>query len=1358
MRTNTLALYFCLFFLVYSFTVQSQSYLIQTEELSIENGLSNRFVRSIVQDTKGFMWFATNNGLNRYDGYNFKVFTQKNSKIQSNFTSELFEDVDNNLWVGHAANNEDPESFSAIDIMNINTFEIQPLETYLGANFPCSIQDVYEIYSVAENKYLYITTKTGKVYVYKGNKQFDLLYDCKKEITIRAFYWGETYNWLYCGNELIFLDKEGKSIGKHFLEIDPLYRCSFMGEASNKAIWLETNDRFRVYKLCYWDVETDSLEINKPFDFFKKTIPTEVNSAFEYREKMNCSLYKDKKALRIFDSNQEEIYNQKFRTHKSFIRTVYIDRQENIWLGGMTKGLLKITYQKNKFKSYLQGVSTRSIIELEGDSLLLLNSYEGQHAYNLLTNKKEELDTFTYLEAKESQDGRFIWLSSSGTHVKRIERKAPFKSQHYYYKKNARKKKEEQLGQKLAVSWAIEEDVNGKVWVGTANGLSYIEKGADSISVFEDYRNCPELGDALINYLYENEKGLWLGTSQGLYAMNLKTGAIQCYNKDMEAPYKLPYNHIYYIFEAKNGDFWLSTRGGGLLKFNLETGVSRQFTKEDGLSHNVIYALLEDAHGYLWMSSDYGLMRMNLETNVINTYLTEDGILHQEFNRKSSYKASNGLLYFGGLSGIIGFDPGDFLSKEEQDVPLYVVQYRFFNGEKGKEVNATAKFLKEKKIILNYTDRFFTIELALLDYRTRKKRQYAYKIEGLEEEWTFTTNNSIRINNLLSGNYTLLIKAEGSSGLWSTTPMKIPIVVKKPFYLTWQFLLFIGILLLVLILLYSRWREQRLYKVQLQLEKEVSKRTRKIEQQADELRELDHIKSRFFANISHELRTPLTLMLGPISAILEKHYGEKLEDIEPILKLVKRNGIQLQDLIEEILILSKLEGKSVGLDEKEVCLLPLLKRLFFAFEAHAHLQGIEWSFSSRIEEEMYVLLDVNKFEKILNNILSNALKYTARGGIVELKIEQEKEEGAQINLRIEIIDSGKGIHSEDLPYIFDRFYQSKRKEAIIQGGTGIGLALTQEFVQLLKGKIEVKSKVNEGTSFLLFIPVSLVKKPTVKFDLEVTTEEVILPSNPFKDKERSNILIVEDNDDMRTFLVGLLGTYYDTITAENGKIALDILIEKGKGVDLIISDVMMPEMDGFELLQKVKSNADWQQLPMILLTARATEQDKLFALKIGVDDYLQKPFSPEELFVRVQNLIQNYTQRKIWQLEEPKDDEKIEIEEMGPVPVAAGKWMEDLETVVKREVGNTQFNITSLAYDLNLSERQLRRKIKTKTGLTPNQYFRIIKLDKAREYLENRRYETVAEVAHKIGFSNAHYFSKKYEAQYGKKPIEYLKD
>lgn len=1352
-----LFIYSCLFFLVPSFVVQSQSYLVQTEVLSIEDGLSNRFVRSIVQDGKGFMWFATKNGLNRYDGYNFEVFTQRNSKIQSNFIDKVFVDVDSNLWIGHAVNNETTEFFAAIDIMNINTFEIQSLETYMGTKLPFLIEDVYKIYSVAENQKLYITTTKGKVYEYKGHQEFHLFYEHKKELNIRAFHVGKLYNWLYCGNELIALDKAGQIVSKHSVEIKASYRCNFMGEDGNEIIWLETNDEFHPFEVYSWNLATDSLEQNQPFNLFGQSIDVRVNAEFEYRTKTSCSIYQDRTTLRIFDVNQEEIFSRYFAESRHFIRAVYIDRQENIWIAPMTEGLLKVSYQKNRFKPYLRDTSTRSLIELAEDSLLLMNSYEGQYVYNLVTGTKELLDTLTYLDAQESQDGHFIWLSSSENHIKKIEKKAPFKQQYYYYYKKAREKKEKESGVALPSAWSIHEDINGKVWVGTVSGLSCIQKGEDSISLFDDYRACPELKNAVVNCLYENKQGLWIASSRGLYLMNLETGFFQRYNKEMEPPYQLPYNYIHHIYEDKNGLFWLSTKGGGLLRFNPQTGVFKQFTKEDGLSHNVVYAILEDAHAYLWMSSDYGLMRMNPNDNVINTYLTEDGILHEEFNRKSAYKASNGKLYFGGLSGIVGFDPLDFLNKEEQDIPLHIVNYQYFDGNKGILVQGTETLLKQQRIVLDYTDRFFTIEFALLDYRASDKRQYAYKIEGLEKDWNFITNSSIRVNGLAAGTYTLLVKGEGSNGVWSRNPLKIPILVKKPFYLTWQFLLFVGVLLLILILVYSRWRVQRLYQVQLHLEEEVSKRTQKIEQQANELRELDHVKSRFFANISHELRTPLTLMLGPISAILDKHYGEQFEDVEPVLDLVKRNGIQLQQLIEEILILSKLEVQGVGLEESQLYVLPFLKRVFFAFEAQAKLQGIDWLFDCKVAEGLCVLLDVNKFEKILNNLLSNALKHTPRTGSVELKVYQQKITDEQIHLVVEVVDSGKGIHPDDLPYIFDRFYQSKRKEATIQGGTGIGLALTQEFVHLLKGSIKVESTLEQGATFLVAIPTSIVADP-ISDTANEAVESIVLPSLIHNSEPTTTILIVEDNADMRTFLIGLLGHYYKTITAENGRLALDILAEKASEIDLILSDVMMPEMDGFELLQKVKSHPNWQQVPMVMLTARATEQDKLFALRIGVDDYLQKPFSRQELLIRIQNLLQNYTQRKQWQLEVLEEDEKIEAEPAESIPVAEDKWMENLETIAKREVGNTQFSITSLAYDLNISERQLRRKIKSKTGLTPNQYFRLIKLDKAREYLEKGRYETVSEIAYKIGFSNVHYFSKIYQEQYGKKPIEYLKN
>ncbi|WMX13970.1 two-component regulator propeller domain-containing protein [Aureispira sp. CCB-E] len=1358
MHPIKLHLFYYIFLLLFlnGFAAKGQSYLVQTEQLSIEDGLSNRFVRSILQDTKGFMWFATKNGLNRYDGYTFDVFTEKNTNLQSSFIDKIFEDADSNLWIGHAVNDGATERFSAIDIMDINTFEIKPLEKHLADELPCQIQDIYKIYSISENKNLYITTQKGAIYIYKGNKKFELYYKHPKASTIRAFFWGTLYNWVVCENTLMALDKQGQVVYQKDIKIDALYRCSFMGEESPYTIRLETNDKFHAYDNYYWNVKKDSLVINKPFDFLGKTIPMEVNAGFEHRPKTNCLVYQDRKSVCIFAPNQKVIYSQSFFKGRRFVRTVYVDRQENVWIGVLAQGLVKVSYQKNRFEPYLVDTSARSVIELYQDSVLLLNSYGGQYAYHLFTQEKKLLDTLAYLDAQKSQDGRFIWLSSPGLHVKRLERMPPFKEQFFFYKKKDQNKKEQQTGMRLSAAWSIYEDEKGRVWVGTVNGLSYIQQGEDSISVFDNYGDYPELAGAIVNSLHGNKHGVWLGTSQGLYLMNLKMEVIQRYSKEMKAPYKLPYNHIYHIHEDKKGILWLSTKGGGVIRYHIKTGTFKQFTTENGLSHNVVNAILEDDYGYFWMSSDYGLMRLNPKNDIINTYLTEDGILHTEFNRKSAYKASTGKLYFGGLSGIMGLDPADFLEEKLQDVPLHLVQFQYFNGKEGALIDATEEVVKQGKIVLDYTDRFFTVELALLDYKASNKRQYAYKIEGLEKDWNFTTNNSIRVNSLAAGNYTLLVKGEGSNGLWSTEPLKIPIIVKQPFYLTWQFLLFIAILLFVVVLLYSRWRVQRLYRVKMHLEQEVSKRTQKIEQQANELRELDNVKSRFFANISHELRTPLTLMLGPIGAILEKHYGEKFEDIEQVLELVKRNGIQLQGLIEEILILSKLEAKSVEIEENELQLIPFLKRLFFAFEAQANLQGLDWYFNSAISEDLYVVLDASKIEKILNNLLSNALKHTPRGGKVELKVTNKWMDNKALMLLIEVIDSGTGIHPDDLSHLFDRFYQSKQKEAIVQGGTGIGLALTKELVQLLKGRIEVHSEWTKGASFLVTIPSTKVEHPVQEWGSEPEKEASVPIVTSTISKSTTTILIVEDNNDMRSFLADILQEY-QIITAENGRIGWDILSKQAHQIDLILSDVMMPEMDGFELLQKVKSHTEWQQLPMIMLTARATEQDKLFALRIGVDDYLQKPFSRQELLIRIQNLLQNYAQRKAWQLEAAKEEETSPKLSVNDSKVGGDKWMENLEAIAKREVGNTQFTITSLAYDLNLSERQLRRKIKTKTGLTPNQYFRVVKLEKAREYLENRHYETVSEIAYKIGFSNVHYFSKIYQEQYGKKPSEYLK-
>ncbi len=1339
----------------------AQQYRILVEAISVEEGLSNRFVRSILQDSRGFMWFGTQIGLNRYDGYRFKTFNIKNSALQEDHIEQMWEDADSNLWLGYGLNSESNKSFDKIDVLNINTLEIKTLEEYLGDSLPLSIKDIHRIHSRTGSKQLYLTTTTGRIYLYKGQGEFEVFYDQQEAATIQDLWFGPRYTWICSSKKLLAINDKKEVVYEQALEIPFQKHGDFFAQIDGTTMLLSINDGFKIERALEWRAKENVLLERDSLALFDKEMLLDIDVQYSEQLNDNFNLLYNRTEFNLYDKEGNLLYADNYRNAGEPLRVVYVDRQDNIWLGIATKGLLKISIPKKRFDVYLKGVSTRAITHYTNPRKLIINSYNGRFLIDELTTETSYISDHVDNIIIPSKFGNHYWASLL-VKLNKLDGKTLESVNVYTYEQDPFLKKTRETATPLHSMWGMYEDKSGGVWLGLDNGLGYLAKGADSLTLYDVPPPCEQLNSSMIYDFHENKYGFWIASSTGLYLRRHDHIWVK-YSRQQDAPYQLAFDYLYDINEDSRGNLWLATRGGGIQCLNPKTGVCRQWTTQQGLSHDVVYASLEDDYGDIWMSSNKGLMRMDSATYLINTFLPSDGLPHEEFNRKSAYKNHNGRLYFGGLSGVVGFDPSDFSDKDETIPPLQVTRYQYFDGKESKLVDATPTLDQNGKIKLTYDDLFFVVELALLDYKVGAPKTYAYQIEGMQENWSFTKNPMIRVDGLRPGEYNLRVKAELSSGSWSPVLLEVPIQVVGPFYLQWWFILGVIAVVSVLVWGYTRMRERSLQQTKLLLEKRVRERTQTIEEQAAALRELDEAKTRFFDNISHELRTPLTLILGPVEAALNQHPTKKAEEIQPLLHLVRKQGLKLKQLIEQILNLSKLEADKLALEEQPQVLAEVLKRLWSNFEAQAELQGVEWLLNQEIPPQLRVWMDADKLEKIINNLLSNALKHTSEGEYVGMSTRWDT---ATNCLYLNVNDTGKGIAKEDLPHIFKRFYQSKEGKAI--GGTGIGLSLASQLAQLMGGDIQVASIMGTGSTFMLTVPFRPLKEAAPV--LEAVAESFILPAPA--SEQSATVLIVEDLLDMRLFLSDLLSQYYKVKTAENGQVAFRLLQEKNHEIDLVLSDVMMPKMNGFELLTKIKEQPQDAQVPVIMLTARTAERDKLKALRIGVDDYLQKPFSNKELLARIKNLLEHYEQRQLWiqeqkdNLEEAPQKEVIkdkstpngnEWREELPVEVVTDPWTEHLEEVVKREIGNTQFNLVHLAHDLNLSERQLRRKIKAKTGLTPNQYFRCIKLDLARNFLETRRYQTVAEVAHKVGFSNVHYFSKLYLAQYGKKPIEYLR-
>lgn len=543
----------------------------------------------------------------------------------------------------------------------------------------------------------------------------------------------------------------------------------------------------------------------------------------------------------------------------------------------------------------------------------------------------------------------------------------------------------------------------------------------------------------------------------------------------------------------------------------------------------------------------------------------------------------------------------------------------------------------------------------------------------------------------------------------------------------------------------------------------------KVQKKANrELKALDEMKTRFFTNISHELRTPVTLIFAPVEQILLKYSQQLSMELKESLGIVRNNSKKLLYLVEELLELSRIDAGKKELEATATPLESFSKQLFSAYESGALMKQIDYSFHYEPAEKGQVLVDKKRLEKIINNLLSNAIKFTPNGGKVALRVrsdERKGERGKTKDIVVEVADTGRGIAPEDLPHIFNRYYQTKRKDIAIEGGTGIGLALAKELAALMEGSLSVESEWGKGSTFILRFPAKEAEQKMHKTELLTSTvassaighvEKSVRPKPVVPVQKQGKILIVEDNLDMQKLMFSLLSETYECLFANNGEEAWNLLKMESPSmldIDLILSDIMMPKMDGYELLDKIKNHNYFQQVPVIMLTARAAEEDKLQALRMGVDDYLTKPFSPDELLARTVNLIHNYRQRQTFN---KTNSHPVDIEFAATIS-ADQAWLKELQNAALVAIEKKlELNATYLSQEVALSTRQLLRRLKSLTGLSTTDYIQEVKLQKARHLLENKAYQTISEVAYASGFSTSSYFTKVFKKHFGKLPGDYL--
>ena len=1344
-----------LLFTILSLSIHAQEYIKSVQHYNLEKGLETRSILSAFKDSDGFMWFGSDIGAYRFDGVEFKSYQRKRANNTSLFTSIITEDDQKNKWLFHP--NHKGEVGGDISILPKDVDTLIAFNDFFKNTLPFPTEEMILPYPNTSKAILIISKKSGEVYEYTNGKFQKIFNVSTKPIDIV-----HAYN--------LLVDKDEK--GNTWLVYDQqLYKILPDGTNLKKEDLPEKSLRLQIDQGRFWLIRDSMLYVKENEDSPLKKAAFELENTKDnlkqYRQQVrygNIIVGKGKKSTRFslmdYDNNITIDFDnliEKLDFDFEYPNYHYFENKNTLWICTYD-GVLRIEFKKELFRKVFQETSTRNIIRGENDKIWIASDrgfFEvdslGKSPFKLIDEKMN-----TIQGGIKDTEGNY-WFGSRGRGVYKLE-----KNDLWNFKKYS-------LNQKrrgVAILTIFQNKKDKRIWAAGLGGIYTYDVALDSFVIYDKIKDVEELEESTIRDIKSIEEGrtLLFASSIGIFQIDTQTGESKHYCSKNNS---FPYDNIIYIHkDKKDGTLWIGTNQGGLIHWNFETGKIERFTKKEGLSDNKIYAVYEDELGYLWLPSNNGLMRFDKKTKEVTTFKKEDGLVHDEFNFFSHFQDEDGTLYFGGIRGVTSFHPKDIrVTGERPNLKLMNLEVL---DEKGENlISGLEEYNAAKQIELSPSKATFKLTASLLDYKNPSANQYFYKIEGLENQWNLMEGNSIRMNGLPSGNYKISVKAKNSEGLWSANQLEIPIRMLKPFFLRWWFLALMALLLYGLVRLTIESRTYLLEKDKQKLAEEVAKRTEQIEEdkaviekQAEDLKKLDELKSRFFSNVTHELRTPLTLIIGPLKQLLK---SESLDTpkARKVLKAIAQNGDQLKDLVEEILDLSRLDARKLMLNKEPVRLRNVIERWITNFEPEAENRKIKFKLEYGAATNLYLDLDTQKLERIVVNLLANAFKFTREGDAITLSVSEEDHQ-----IKIEVKDTGLGIHKDDLPNIFQRFYQSNQIHRNLQGGLGIGLSLCDELAKLMNGKISATSKLGYGSTFTLVFPKEKVEgvmsprdEEAYRRPLKIEKRKDIIDSG-----ERKNILIVEDNVQMQNFVQEVLEPFANIQIANNGKEALKILHYQSSDIDLIVSDVMMPEMDGFTLLEILKMEKRWQMTPVVMLTARADIQDKISALTIGVDDYIVKPFEPDELVARVQNLLIKLDLRnepiEPRQTDESQKETKegYEMENVfEEVESADAKWLKEVEQIAVENITTPNFNVTQFAFEVHLGERQLSRKLKKMTGMSPGSYLKEVRLQKARHLLENRAFFTVAEVANHVGFNTTEYFSKIFKERFGKLPKEYFR-
>ncbi|WPQ61443.1 two-component regulator propeller domain-containing protein [Chitinophaga sancti] len=1321
------------------------------------NGLSSNTVNTILKDKYGFMWFGTDDGLNRFDGLTFSVYRHKeadSTSLGGNSILALHEDRSGNLWIGTnntlSCYNRKKDSFINYKFTLNNTARTIFCD-HTGQVWIGSYIGLFRL-----------NPQTGKVVRYMADpgRQGALVSNiitCIVEDSRHRLWIG--------GNGGIYLYQPQADNFKHFsheaadsLSL-PGNSIKAMTEDHNGNLWIGTEDdglsmllpdgkHFRTYQ--YSNTQKKSLSSNCIWSLAA--------------ENANRIWVGTEEGLNIFDLQKktsqriEHDVRNRYSLQGKSVRSIYIDNNGIYWVGTYQGGISK--YDKNLAFFNLresnpfdpQGLTAPIVTSFSEDAngdIYVGTDGGGINLFHRNTGLFSHPRFYQGIKppavlSLEHADG-LLWIGTFMHGIYTLNMQTG-KVHHYLKGDSANQPSGNDI-------FCLKKDSRGNIWIGTnGNGVNVYDPVSGVFRRFGGvmYKkdSITVLNRGFIRTIEEDKAGnIWIGTiGAGIIMLDASGKIIRTYtmkNSD------LPANNVQTICAGQSGRIWVGIHSAGLCLFDPKTGKFQRYAEQEGLSNAVIYKILEDDAGKVWVTSNKGISSFDPSTSTFKNYYQYNGLQRSTFCLGAGLKTEKGELFFGGLEGFNYFIPKQLnYNRIVPRIVLTDLKIGNISVIPGEHAAIQSHISLADCIRLDYKQHF-TINFATLNYTAPQESRYSYMLQGFDKGWNeIGTSRMAVFSNLSPGKYVFKVRASCDDGAWHTEEAVINVIIRPPFWLTIYAYIFY-LLAAVAVLWGLRYRAIRKLKTRFALEQERLQVRQAIEmdrKEAERQREFEQVKIKYLVNLSHEFRTPVSLIVGPVEKLIHNEIApEKLKQ----LNLVKRNARRLLNMVNQLLDFRKLEEQETKLDLSREDIISFIAEVIELFKDISEHRQINFLFTSSISR-YYTAFDRDKLERVLFNLLSNAFKFTPKEGAISLTVDPAPDAG----IIIKVADTGVGMKPEVQEKIFNRFYQGDENPAILNQGSGIGLSITAEFVKMHGGLINVESIPGKGSTFSVLLPLEKMEEvilPDVEIPGEAVGPEAAHPvacqHAEVAAADKLTVLLVEDNKDFRYYLKDNLQPFYKVVEAADGREGWQKALSAHPLV--IVSDINMPYMDGIQLSRKVRFDKRTSHIPVILLTALAGDAFHIKGLETGASDYLTKPFNIDILNIRIRNLI--LLNKRLKDTYRRQLDVMVSVDD---VESADEKFLVKVKQYIENNINDDRLTVEELSRHLFMSRASLYNKVVQLTGETPVEFIRSIKLNKAACLLETSDMK-IAQIGYAVGFSTPNYFARAFKAKFNQLPSEY---